>query len=154
PLASAKGIEPAGIAGVLDACAAAAVAHAAGASAASISAGLASYRVDSHRGQVVHDAGGVTFIDNSKATNPHAVEAALAGLSNVIWIAGGQLKGAEVDDLISNHHTAMKAAVLLGQDQEIIAEAIERYAPELAVINIAETDGELAMQRSVAAAIQ
>ena len=154
PLASAKGIEPAGIAGVLDACAAAAVAHAAGASAASISAGLASYRVDSHRGQVVHEAGGVTFIDNSKATNPHAVEAALAGLSNVIWIAGGQLKGAEVDDLVNNHHAAMKAAVLLGQDREIIAEAIERYAPKLPVINIAETDGELAMQRSVAAAIQ
>ena len=58
-LASAEGIEPAGIAGVLDACAAAAVAHAAGASAQAISAGLASYRVDAHRGEVVHKAAGI-----------------------------------------------------------------------------------------------
>ena len=153
-LASAQGIEPAGIAGVLDACAAAAVAHAAGASAASISTGLAAYRVDAHRGEVVHEAGGVKFIDNSKATNPHAVEAALAGLSDVIWIAGGQLKGAEVDDLVKKHHTALKAAVLLGQDREILAAALKEHAPELPVVLIDTTEGEDAMQRTVAAALQ
>src|SRR5699024_7233446 len=100
-VASATGIEQVGIAGGLDASAAAAVAHAAGASAEAISAGLSSYRLDAHRGEIVHDAASVKFIDNSKATNPHAADAALAGLSNVIWIAGGQLKGAEVDDLIA-----------------------------------------------------
>ncbi|MDN5728584.1 UDP-N-acetylmuramoyl-L-alanine--D-glutamate ligase [Corynebacterium casei] len=153
-LASAQGIEPAGIAGVLDACAAAAVAHAAGASTESISAGLAAYRVDAHRGEVVHEADGVKFIDNSKATNPHAVEAALAGLSDVIWIAGGQLKGAEVDDLVEKHHLALKAAVLLGQDREILAAALKEHAPELPVVLIEDTDGEEAMQRTVAAALQ
>lgn len=153
-LASAVGIEPAGIAGVLDACAASAVAHAAGASAAAISSGLASYRVDAHRGEVVHEAQGVKFIDNSKATNPHAVEAALAGLSHVIWIAGGQLKGAEVDELVRQHAPALKSAVLLGQDRAVIASALEKYAPKIPVEVIDDSDGEQAMQQTVAAAIQ
>ncbi|MGO3059889.1 glutamate ligase domain-containing protein, partial [Corynebacterium casei] len=120
----------------------------------SISAGLAAYRVDAHRGEVVHEADGVKFIDNSKATNPHAVEAALAGLSDVIWIAGGQLKGAEVDDLVEKHHLELKAAVLLGQDREILAAALKEHAPELPVVLIEDTDGEEAMQRTVAAALQ
>ena len=153
-VASATGIEPVGIAGVLDACAAAAVAHAAGASAEAISAGLASYRVDAHRGEIVHDAASVKFIDNSKATNPHAADAALAGLSNVIWIAGGQLKGAEVDDLIAAHHNSMKAVVLLGQDRDMIAASLNKHAPELALEIIDDNDGEEAMRRSVEAAIQ
>src|SRR5699024_429967 len=153
-LASAEGIEPAGIAGVLDACAAAAVAHAAGASAQAISAGLASYRVDAHRGEVVHKAAGIKFIDNSKATNPHAADAALAGLANVIWVAGGQLKGAEVDELIAAHHKQMKAVVLLGQDRDILARALKEHAPEIAVEVIEDTDGEEAMHQVVAAAIQ
>ena len=153
-LASAEGIEPAGIAGVLDACAAAAVAHAAGASAQAISAGLASYRVDAHRGEVVHKAAGIKFIDNSKATNPHAADAALAGLANVIWVAGGQLKGAEVDELIAAHHKQMKAVVLLGQDRDILARALKKHAPEIAVEVIEDTDGVEAMHQVVAAAIQ
>ena len=96
-LASAEGIEPAGLAGVLDAAAAASVARLAGAAPQSIEVGLSAYTVAGHRGAVVHQASGISFIDNSKATNPHAADAALKGLNSVVWIAGGQLKGAEVD---------------------------------------------------------
>lgn len=153
-LASAEGLQPAGIAGVLDACAAAAVAYAAGATPRSIAQGLASYRVDAHRGEVVHEAGEITFIDNSKATNPHAADAALAGLRNVIWIAGGQLKGAEVTELIESNRGALKAAVLLGQDRSIIAKALQEITPEIPVHIIDETDPVQAMELSVEAALQ
>ncbi|EFM43217.1 Mur ligase family, glutamate ligase domain protein, partial [Corynebacterium accolens ATCC 49726] len=118
-LASAEGIEPAGLAGVLDAAAAASVARLAGASPAAIQEGLAAYAVAGHRGAVVHEHGGVAYIDNSKATNPHAADAALEGFNSVVWVAGGQLKGADVDELIATHAARLKAAVLVGIDKSI-----------------------------------
>lgn len=128
-LGAAEGIEPAGLAGVLDAAAAASVACLAGASPAAIQEGLAAYAVAGHRGAVVHEHGGVSYIDNSKATNPHAADAALGGYDSVIWIAGGQLKGADVDELIATHAARLKAAVLMGIDKSIIAAALARHAP-------------------------
>ena len=68
--------------------------------------------------------------------------------------AGGQLKGAEVDDLIAAHHNSMKAVVLLGQDRDMIAASLNKHAPKLAVEIIDDNDGEEAMRRSVEAAIQ
>ncbi len=43
---------------------------------------------------------GVTYVDDSKATNPHAAHASIAAYPRVVWIAGGLLKGASVDDLV------------------------------------------------------
>lgn len=55
---------------------------------------------------------------------------------------------------MEKHHLALKAAVLLGQDREILAAALKEHAPELPVVLIEDTDGEEAMQRTVAAALQ
>ena len=54
------------------------------------------------------------WVDDSKATNPHAALASLAGATSVVWIAGGQLKGVAVDDLVARVATRLRAAVLLG----------------------------------------
>lgn len=132
-LAPVEGIEPHGPAGVLDALAAAALARSQGISPAQIATALKGFRVAGHRGQVVHEAKGVRYIDNSKATNPHAADSALAGLDSVIWVAGGQLKGAEVDDLIRTHAPNFKAVLLLGEDGPLIAAAMSRCAPEVPV---------------------
>lgn len=151
-LASAEGIEPTGAAGVLDALAASAVAAARGVSPRRIQAGLSAYRVADHRGAVVHSAGGVDWVDNSKATNPHAADSALEGAGEpgtVVWVAGGQLKGAEVDSLVAKHRDALRAAALLGADRAIIADALARIAPEVDVFVTDSTDPYEAMDACV-----
>src|SRR5690606_32276462 len=50
------------------------------------------FRADHHRTEVVASAAGVTWVDDSKATNPHAARAALRAFGSVVWIAGGLLK--------------------------------------------------------------
>ena len=151
-LASAEGISPPGPAGLADAAAAAAMARSVGVKPESIASALENFRVQAHRGQVVANTGGAQWIDNSKATNPHAAAAALKGQSNVVWIAGGQLKGAAIEPLIQEVAEALKAVVVLGADRAIIAEAMEKLAPHVPVDVVEETDPEAAMRAVVARA--
>ncbi|HZK31283.1 MAG TPA: UDP-N-acetylmuramoyl-L-alanine--D-glutamate ligase [Corynebacterium sp.] len=152
-LGSAEGIEPAGPAGQLDALAAAAAARTQGVSAAQIAQVLAEFRVDGHRGAVVHHGTG-QWVDNSKATNPHAADAALAGLRDVLWIAGGQLKGAEVDDLVRAHAHRLSGVALLGVDRGVLAAALAEHAPDVAVFCSDSVDPEQAMDEVVVWAAQ
>ena len=125
------GLEPPGPAGIYDALAAtaAAVALVPDLQPSVIAQALQSFKVAGHRGQQVAEARGIVAIDNSKATNPHAADSALAGHDSVIWVAGGQLKGAEVDDLIARHAHRLKAVALMGVDRNIIRESVEKHAP-------------------------
>lgn len=150
-LAPAQGISPPGPAGLADAAASAAMARALGVAPEAIASALAGFQVQAHRGQVVLDHGGVTWIDNSKATNPHAAEAALRGQRNVIWVAGGQLKGAAVDGLIRAIGGGLKAVVALGVDRAELVAEVSRQLPDLPVTVIDATDPEEAM-RAVARA--
>ena len=43
---------------------------------------------------------GVTWVDDSKATNPHAAQSSLQAYDRVVWVAGGLAKGARFDDLV------------------------------------------------------
>lgn len=149
-VASAEGIEPSGAAGVLDALAAGSVALTQGASPAHIQRALDKYQVRGHRGAVVHSARGVDWVDNSKATNPHAADSALTGAGTVVWVAGGQLKGAEVDELVREHAHQFRAVALLGVDREIIREAVAAAAPEVPVFATDSTDPLAAMDEVVA----
>ncbi|MGP5578035.1 UDP-N-acetylmuramoyl-L-alanine--D-glutamate ligase [Corynebacterium flavescens] len=148
-----EGIEPPGRAGALDAAAAAAVAALAGAAPESIDQGLHAFTVAGHRGAIVHRHAGVDFIDNSKATNPHAADAALRGLDSVVWVAGGQLKGADVHRLIASHAGQIKAAVVLGIDRHLIAQALQELAPHVPVEVIDSTDPQEAMDAAVSFAL-
>ena len=153
-LASAKGIEPPGAAGVLDALAASAVALTQGALPRHIQAALHGYQVAGHRGAVVHTAGGVRWVDNSKATNPHAADSALTGAGTVVWVAGGQLKGADVEELIRDHAEQFRAVALLGADRAVIADALCRIAPGVPVFVSDSTDPAEAMDEVVAYAAE
>ena len=90
------------------------------------------------------------FVDNSKATNPHAADSALTGAGSVVWVAGGQLKGAAVDELIAAHADQFRAVALLGTDREILREALSRLAPEVPVFVTDSTDPEEAMDEVIA----
>ncbi len=151
-LAPVQGISPPGPAGLADAAASAAMARALGVAPQAIEAALAGFKVQAHRGQVVLEHEGVVWIDNSKATNPHAAEAALRGQRNVIWVAGGQLKGAAVDGLIRAIGGALKAVVALGVDRAELVAEVSRQLPDLPVTVIDATDPEEAMRAVVQAA--
>jgi UDP-N-acetylmuramoylalanine--D-glutamate ligase len=84
----------------------------------------------------------VTWIDDSKATNPHAAAASLAAFENVVWVAGGLAKGATFDDLVTAHGRRLRGAVLIGRDRHLIADALSRHAPDVPVheLGMPETD--------------
>jgi UDP-N-acetylmuramoylalanine--D-glutamate ligase len=67
-----------------------------------------------HRGCVVAEFDGVVFVDDSKATNPHAALAALAGRRDVVLIAGGLAKGVDLSPL-GAASPALRAVVAIGE---------------------------------------
>ncbi|MGV0874165.1 UDP-N-acetylmuramoyl-L-alanine--D-glutamate ligase [Mycolicibacterium sp. XJ879] len=133
-LAEAASIPVAGPVGVLDALGAAALARAVDVPAEAIAAALRGFTVGRHRAEVVATVDGVTYVDDSKATNPHAAQASIAAYPRVVWIAGGLLKGASIDDLVAAVADRLGAAVLIGRDRELIAEALSRHAPNVPVV--------------------
>ena len=149
------GLEPPGPAGIYDALAAtaAAVALVSDLQPSVIAQALQSFKVAGHRGQQVAEARGIVAIANSKATNPHAADSALAGHDSVIWVAGGQLKGAEVDDLIARHAHRLKAVALMGVDRNIIRESVEKHAPGVPIFVTDDTDPQSAMDAVCAWAV-
>ncbi|MBY4129791.1 UDP-N-acetylmuramoyl-L-alanine--D-glutamate ligase [Rhodococcus fascians] len=139
-LLAAGDVEPSGPSGVLDALAAAALARSIGVQAEAVGRGLQNYRVGPHRAAVVRELGGVTFIDDSKATNPHAARSSILAHERVVWIAGGLLKGAVIDDLVVEIADRLVAAVVLGRDGMQIAEALARHAPDVPVVRLPSGD--------------
>ena len=122
--------------GVLDALAAAALARCVGVPAAAIAAAIASFRVGRHRAEVVAVADGITYVDDSKATNPHAAEASVLAYPRVVWVAGGLLKGASVDAEVARIASRLVGAVLIGRDRQEVAEALSRHAPDVPVVHV------------------
>ena len=94
---------------------------------------------------------GVAYVDDSKATNPHAALASLRSFESAVWIAGGLAKGASFDELVESVRDRLRAVVLLGADRGLIAEALSRHAPDVPVIDVPDTDTGV-MERVVAAA--
>lgn len=136
---------------VADALAAAALARAHGVSQRAVRDGLRGFRLDAHRMALVTEAGGVRWIDDSKATNVSAARAALHSADDVVWVAGGLAKGGTFDELVRDVQDRLRGVVLLGRDRELIADALRRHAPEVPVIEVDTGDTE-PMEAVVAAA--
>jgi UDP-N-acetylmuramoylalanine--D-glutamate ligase len=144
---------------VANALAAAALARAHGISQAAVRDGLRGFHPDGHRIATVATTGPaahpVTWVDDSKATNPHAALSSLLAFDPVVWIAGGLAKGARFDDLVAATRDRLRGVVLLGRDRDVIAGALARHAPDVPVIVVdgGETgSGHAAMERAVVAA--
>ncbi len=140
PLIDAAQVRPAGAHNVANALAAAALARAHGVGAAAIEEGLRDFVPDPHRNEPVLTRDGVAWVDDSKATNPHAAHASLTAYPHVVWIAGGQLKGVDVSGLVAEVAGRLAGAVLLGEDRSTVAAALARHAPEVPVIVVDNTD--------------
>lgn len=138
---------------ITNALAAAALARAYGVDAKAVRDGLRAFTPDKHRIAHVAEVDGVTYVDDSKATNTHAAAASLAAYRPVVWIAGGLAKGATFDELVAAAAPRLRAAVLIGQDRQLIREALERHAPQVPVVEPAPGQtGAGAMAEVVAAA--
>ena len=92
---------------------------------------LQSFRPGRHRIETVHEADGITWVDDSKATNPHAAAASLMSHLSVVWIAGGLAKGADMEALVERCAARIKAAILIGADRDLIVAALIKYAPDI-----------------------
>ncbi|HEX6196223.1 MAG TPA: UDP-N-acetylmuramoyl-L-alanine--D-glutamate ligase [Jiangellaceae bacterium] len=136
-----------------NALAAAALARSFGVPAVAVRDGLHAFAPDPHRMTTVARDGGITWVDDSKATNTHAAAASLAAYDSVVWIGGGLAKGAEFDDLVESARSRLRAVVLIGADRRLIAAALARHAPEIPVVEVEQTDNE-AMDKVVAAAAE
>lgn len=147
---------------VVNALAAAALARAAGIPAEAVGRGLAGFRGGAHRNVLIATVDGVDYVDDSKATNPHAAGASLAAYPRVVWIAGGLLKGADVDPLVAAVAPRLAGVVLLGRDRALIAASLARHAPTVPVETVVSGDddgmdgtgvtGEATMRAVIAAA--
>jgi UDP-N-acetylmuramoylalanine--D-glutamate ligase len=135
-LVAAEEIPVAGPVGVLDALAAAALARSVGVPPGPVAAALRAFHVGRHRAEVVAVADGITYVDDSKATNPHAAQASITAYPRVIWIVGGLLKGASVDDLVSAVAERLAGVVLIGRDRAVVADAISRHAPDVPIVEL------------------
>jgi UDP-N-acetylmuramoylalanine--D-glutamate ligase len=139
-LADVADVRPPGPTGVANALAAAALAGSVGVRPDEVAAGLRAFQPGPHRGAVVATRRGVRYVDDSKATNPHAAAAALRAFDRVVWIAGGLLKGAAVDQLVAGNAHRLVGAVLIGADRAEIAAALTRHAPDVPVRELPSGD--------------
>ncbi|WP_433021902.1 UDP-N-acetylmuramoyl-L-alanine--D-glutamate ligase [Kribbella sp. CA-294648] len=139
-IAALADITPAAPHNVANALAAAALARSFGVPASAVRQGLRVFRPDAHRIASVGEVAGINYVDDSKATNPHAAQASLLAYEHVVWIAGGQAKGATFDELVTAARQRLRGVVLLGQDKAVIAEALARHAPDVPVIIVEATD--------------
>ncbi|CAA9402545.1 UDP-N-acetylmuramoyl-L-alanine--D-glutamate ligase [uncultured Nocardioides sp.] len=137
---------------VANALAAAALARAHGVSQAAVRDGLRAFRPDGHRIAHVATIDGIDWVDDSKATNPHAAQSSLQAYDPVVWVAGGLTKGARFDDLVQAVRTRLRGVVLLGRDRHVIADALSRHAPDVPVVQIDDGETGDPMERVVGAA--
>ena len=100
---------------------------------------LTAFRLDAHRIELVRVESGISWVDDSKATNPHAADASLKAYPSVVWVVGGLLKGVDIEELVRTHVSRLRGAVLIGADRSALRSAFERHAPGLPVLE-AEAD--------------
>ncbi|MET9678428.1 UDP-N-acetylmuramoyl-L-alanine--D-glutamate ligase [Streptomyces sp. NPDC006482] len=139
-LAEVSDVQPPAPHNIANALAAAALARAFGVDAKAVRDGLQAFRPDPHRIELVEEIEGVTYVDDSKATNTHAAEASLAAYDPIVWIAGGLAKGAAFDELVEKSAKRLRGVVLIGADRALIREALARHAPEVPVVDLDRTD--------------
>ena len=135
-----------------NAAAATALARSAGVEPADIREAIRNFKLDAHRIELVAEANGVRWIDDSKATNPHAADASLASFESVVWIVGGLLKGVDISELVKKYAGKLAAAIVIGKDRAAVMEALTQNAGQVPVVEVQAEAGQAVMDEAVAAA--
>ena len=119
-----------------------------------ISVALSTFSVDAHRHEIVAVSKTITWINDSKATNPHAANAALMAHESIVWIVGGLLKGVSLDDLISSHKQRLRGVIVIGESRLEVISAFERHAPGVPVREVDTTETSEVMSLAVNYAVE
>ncbi|TAP27657.1 UDP-N-acetylmuramoyl-L-alanine--D-glutamate ligase [Arthrobacter sp. S41] len=119
-----------------NAAAAAALTRAYGVEPEAVFNGLSGFDAGEHRIQAVARKNDILWINDSKATNPHAADASLAAFTRVVWIAGGLSKGVEYEELVAKHAHRLAKVLVIGTDTAALIKALAAKAPDVEVINI------------------
>lgn len=126
-----------------NACCAYAVCRTLGLAPRVIEAGFATYPGLPHRSQIVAEAGGVTYVNDSKATNVDSAAKALGAFKKIRWICGGLEKEGGVSGLVAAAGEVLKAYV--------IGREASGFAMQLAGV---ETEVCTSMEHAVARAME
>jgi len=125
------------------------IAESCGLSEIEIAFGLGSFQALEHRLEKVAIVNGVTFINDSKATNVDAVEYALESISgNIIWIAGGVDKGNDYSVLKKDAHSKVKLLICLCKDDEKLRGAFEDTVAEVETTESTKEAVRIAIDKS------
>jgi UDP-N-acetylmuramoylalanine--D-glutamate ligase len=114
-----------------------------------IARALDSFRLGAHRIEVVARHRGVTWIDDSKATNPHAAASSLRAYPGAVWVVGGDLKGVDIAELVADVGASARAAVVIGAERGEVVAAFARHAPTVPVFEVTTGDTGEVMDRVV-----
>ncbi|HEY5650198.1 MAG TPA: UDP-N-acetylmuramoyl-L-alanine--D-glutamate ligase [Acidimicrobiia bacterium] len=88
-----------------------------------------SFTPSAHRQRTIATIGGVEYVDDSKATNPHAALAAISAYESVVLIAGGQSKGLDIASLA--RHPNVKAVIAMGESAPLLCAAAPGISQEV-----------------------
>lgn len=127
-----------------------AISIAAGADISALAGPLTDFRGVEHRLEFVMDIDGVSYYNNSKATNSKATNMALTSFNRpIVLIAGGLDRGSDYEDLVPSLTGRVKSAVLLGETKEKIAKAAERAGLKQIVLVDNDEDAAAALTAAV-----
>lgn len=114
--------------------AATALARACGVETDAIAQALREFKISPHRIELVAQIDGISFVNDSKATNAHAARASLSSFENIVWICGGLLKGVDPSLLVREFASKLRAAVLIGAETGEFQAVFQKYAPNVELI--------------------
>ena len=117
-----------GLPGLEDAVAAAGATLEAGLDPRAVARAVHAFRPLRHRHELVAEADGIKFIDDSKATNPHATLAAARGMTDVVLIAGGRSKGIDLSPLLALEPN-LAAVIAIGEARDELLGLFEGRLP-------------------------
>jgi UDP-N-acetylmuramoylalanine--D-glutamate ligase len=149
-IAELEDIQPSVTHNVANALAAAGLARSVGVSHEVIRRALQNFHPGRHRIETIFESDGIKWVNDSKATNPHAAIASLLSQHSVIWIAGGLAKGADMHELVGRTKDRIKAAILIGQDGALIEAQLRLQAPNVTLIRVeAESGGAFSFMERI-----
>jgi len=125
--------------------AAAATALAGGATRDGVAKVLREFRGLPHRVEFIADHDGVRFFNDSKATTPNAVEAALRGFTSVVLIAGGKNKGLDLSPL-GAHRDRLRSVIAIGDAADHILDVFGHLVPTERAASMADAVAKAADQ--------
>jgi UDP-N-acetylmuramoylalanine--D-glutamate ligase len=122
-----------------NALAAATAAHLIGVPNKSIAATMSQFSGVPHRLEPIAEINGVTYINDSKATNLDAVQVALESFSQpIILLLGGLDKGGDFKSLLPHTHNNLKEVIAFGQAKELILTALRDAVRSTSVMDLKE----------------